>query len=75
MKVKVTRNYQITIPAEIRRKLNLRLGDVLDVSYDEERGEIVLRKVVEQRRTLKSGRKLTPEEIENLIKEGIEESL
>ncbi len=35
MKVKVTRNYQITIPAEIRRKMGLKLGDVLEVAYDE----------------------------------------
>ena len=75
MKVKVTRNYQITIPAEIRRKLNLKLGDILDVSYDEERNEIIIRKVLELRKTFKAGRKLTSKEIEDLIKSGLEESL
>ena len=75
MKVKVTRNFQITIPAEIRRKLNLKLGDILDVSYDEERNEIIIRKVLELRKTFKAGRKLTSKEIEDLIKSGLEESL
>lgn len=75
MKVKVTRNFQITIPAEIRRKLNLKLGDILDVCYDEERNEIVIRKVLEHRKTFKAGRKLTPKEIEDLIRSGLEESL
>jgi len=75
MKVKVTRNYQITIPAEIRRKLNLKLGDILDVSYDEERNEIIIRKVLELRKTFKAGRKLTSEEIEDPIKRGLEKNL
>ncbi|WP_456329451.1 AbrB/MazE/SpoVT family DNA-binding domain-containing protein [Archaeoglobus sp.] len=66
MKVKITRNYQITIPAEIRRKLNLKLGDILDVSYDEEKNEIIIRKVLEHRKTFKAGRKLTPKKIENV---------
>ena len=75
MKVKVTRNYQITIPAEIRRKINLRLGDVVDVTYDEKTGEIRIKKISKRRKTLKIGRKLTPEEIESLISRGMEDSL
>ncbi|ADC65707.1 transcriptional regulator, AbrB family [Ferroglobus placidus DSM 10642] len=47
MRVKVTRNYQITIPAEIRRKVNLRLGDVVDVTYDEKTGEIRIKKILD----------------------------
>ena len=74
MKVKVTKNYQITIPAEIRQKLNLKLGDILDVSYNEERNEIVIRKVLEHRKTFKAERKLTSEEIEELIKSGLKEN-
>jgi len=75
MKVRVTRNYQITIPAEIRRKVNLKLGDILEVNYNDEREEIIIRKVSEQRRTLKAGKELKPEEIEMLIREGLEENL
>ncbi len=75
MKVKVTRNYQISIPAEIRRKLKIKLGDILDVRYDEERGEIVIRKVDERRKTLRAGLKLTPEEIEELIEKGFRDNV
>ncbi|AIY91043.1 AbrB/MazE/SpoVT family DNA-binding domain-containing protein [Geoglobus acetivorans] len=75
MRVKVTRNYQVTIPAEVRRKINLRLGEVVDVTYDEKTGEIRIKKISEGRKTLKIGRKLTPEEIERLINRGMEDSL
>ena len=75
MKVKVTRNYQVSIPAEIRRLLNIKLGDVLEVRCDEERGEIILRKLEERRRTLRAGRRLTPEEIDELIQQGLGDNL
>jgi len=75
MKVKVTRNYQVSIPAEIRRLLNIKLGDVLEVRCDEERGEIILRKLEERRRTLRAGRRLTPEEINELIQQGLGDNL
>ncbi len=75
MKIKVTRNYQITIPAEIRRKLDLKIGDILDVIYDNEKDAIIIKKVKQNRRTLKAGKKLAPEEIETLIRKGIEDNL
>lgn len=75
MKVKVTRNYQVSIPAEIRRLLGIKLGDILEVRYDEEREEIILRKVEERRRTLRAGRRLSPEEIERLIEHGLGDNL
>jgi len=71
----VTRNYQVSIPAEIRRLLNIKLGDVLEVRCDEERGEIILRKLEERRRTLRAGRRLTPEEINELIQQGLGDNL
>ena len=67
----MTRNYQVSIPAEIRRLLNIKLGDVLEVRCDEEKKEIIMRKVEERRRTLRAGRDLTPEEIEELIQRGL----
>jgi len=75
MKVKVTRNYQVSIPAEIRRLLNIKLGDVLEVHRDGEKREIILRKVEERRRTLRAGRSLTPEEIEELIQRGLGDNM
>lgn len=38
---KLTDKFQITIPAEVRRKLGLRAGDVVLLSIDE--GQVVLR--------------------------------
>ena len=73
-KVKVTRNYQVTIPAVIRQKAGIKEGDYLEVYLNEE-GLIVMKKVRKKRRTLKSGRKLTIGEIEELIEKGREESL
>ena len=71
----MTRNYQVSIPAEIRRLLNIKLGGVLEVRCDEERGEIILRKLEERRRTLRAGRGLTPEEIDELIQRGLGDNL
>ena len=33
--VKVSRNYQVTIPAKIRQKFQIREGDLVKVVYDE----------------------------------------
>ena len=67
-RVKVTRNYQVTIPAAIREKLGIKEGDVLEVYL---RGdEIVLKKVSTSRPRIRLGRKLTLEEIERAIEVG-----
>ena len=67
-RVKVTRNYQVTIPAAIREKLGIKEGDVLEVYL---RGdEIVLKKVSASRPRIRLGRKLTLEEIERAIEVG-----
>ena len=73
-RVKVTRNYQVTIPREIRERAGLREGDYLEVSLDRQ-GRIVMERVKPTRKTLRSGRKLTPEEIERLIEAGMREAL
>jgi len=73
-RVKVTRNYQVTIPREIRERVGLREGDYLEVSLDRQ-GRIVMERVKPTRRTLRSGRKLTPEEIERLIESGMRGAL
>ena len=75
MKVKVTRNYQITIPSEIRRKVGINIGDLLIMTYDEKRDEIIIKKAEERRKTFKIGRKLTPEEIEDFIERGLRDNL
>ena len=67
-KVKVTRNYQITIPATIRGALGIKEGDVLEVYLRGE--EIVLRKAKTNRPRIRLGRGLMLEEIEEAIERG-----
>jgi len=70
---KVTRNYQITIPAEIRKALGIREGEVLEVEL--ENGKIIIKRPKKERKTLKLGKEITPEEIEESIEEGMKECL
>lgn len=71
-RVKVTRSYQITLPKDVREATGVKVGDYLDV-YVDERGRIVMEKVRRERLRLKSGRKLTPEEIDEVIVKGLGE--
>jgi len=68
--VKVTRNYQITIPAVIRDKIGLKEGDVVKVIYDEQEGVIKIIPIKRRRTTIKIGRSISVEEIEDAV-EGI----
>jgi len=70
---KVTRNYQITIPAEIRKALGIREGELLEVNIEGDR--IVLRRFRRERKRLKLSRNVTPEEIEKSIEEGMMECM
>lgn len=70
---KVTRNYQITIPAEIRKALGIKEGEVLEVKLED--GRIIIERPKKERKTLKLGKKITPEEIEESIEEGMKECL
>ena len=69
--MRVTRNFQITIPAEIRRAAGIREGDVLVVEYRE--GEIVVKKPESKLPKIRLGRRITVEDIERYIEESIEE--
>ncbi|MCY0849989.1 AbrB/MazE/SpoVT family DNA-binding domain-containing protein [Sulfuracidifex metallicus] len=40
--VKVSRNYQITIPARIRQRVEVREGDLVKIVYDEKSNELKL---------------------------------
>ena len=71
-RAKVTRNYQITIPASIRSKINVKECDVFDVYLNED--EIVLRKVRSERPRIRLGKSLSLEEIERAIERGEYES-
>lgn len=70
---KVTRNYQITIPADIRARINVDRGDVLVIEYLEEEG--VIKIIVPGkggRKTRKLGKPLGMEEIERSIERGLD---
>lgn len=61
--VKITRKYQITIPKEIREKLNLRVGDLLKVELEDDK--IVLRPLIKREKD-------PLEEILNLVKKPLD---
>ncbi|ADN51503.1 AbrB/MazE/SpoVT family DNA-binding domain-containing protein [Vulcanisaeta distributa] len=69
---KITRNYQITIPATIRKKLGLKVGDTLIVKLEGDR--IILepkrRSITEIR--IRLGRKVDWRYVEETIREVIE---
>jgi AbrB family looped-hinge helix DNA binding protein len=70
---KVTRNYQITLPAEVRRALDIREGEYLKVEI--EKGVILLKKLEKKRKRIKLGKRITIDEIEKEIEEGFKECM
>ena len=74
VRVRVTRNYQVTIPALVRESVGLKVGDVVEVYVDAE-GRIVIEKVRRARKRLRAGRRLSPEEVEELIERGLKRGI
>ncbi len=72
---KVTRNYQVTIPLEIRERLGIKEGDLVKFILDERSGKVYLVRVTERRIRLRAHRKLTIEEIEEIIERGLRECM
>ncbi len=72
--VKVTRNYQVTIPATVRQKAGIREGDLVEVWFDEKEGVIKLAPLRRRRLTIRLGRRVTVEEIEKAVEEFLEEA-
>ncbi len=68
---KLTRNFQLTIPAEIRKSLDLDIGDYVEIEKEDDK--IVLKKVKKERKTIKLGKDLDVEQIEEEIEKGMEE--
>jgi len=71
--VKVTRNYQVTIPAVVRDKLGIKEGDLVRVVYDESERVAKIIPIKKRRITVRLGRKISVEEIEELIEETLNE--
>jgi len=73
---KVTRNYQVTIPADVRTKAAVGRGDVLQIEYEESSGTIrLLPPRKGERKTTRLGRKIGLKDIEAAIATGMRESL
>ncbi|MEM0223114.1 MAG: AbrB/MazE/SpoVT family DNA-binding domain-containing protein [Thermofilum sp.] len=66
--VKVTRSYQVTLPAEVRRELGIRVGDLLRVTVAE--GRIVIEKVEKNLPAFELERFVAEKDIEEAICRG-----
>ncbi|BBD72192.1 AbrB family transcriptional regulator [Sulfodiicoccus acidiphilus] len=67
VEVKVTRNYQITIPYEVRQKLSIKMGDKLIVKVEGDKIIIQKKRGDISSLNLTLGRKITDEEINDVI--------
>jgi len=68
---KVNRNYQVTIPKEVRSKAGIERGDSVLVEYDESEGLVIVKPPVKgKRKTWRLGARLTVEQIEASIERG-----
>jgi AbrB family looped-hinge helix DNA binding protein len=68
--VKVTRGFQVTLPKEVHKLIHIKIGDYLLVHVDESYG-----KSKKEKKTLKSEKILSQEEIDMLISRGLGETL
>ncbi|QPG51216.1 AbrB/MazE/SpoVT family DNA-binding domain-containing protein [Saccharolobus solfataricus] len=61
---KVTRNFQVTIPYEIRKVLGIKEGDYIEFAI--ENGKVMIKPVRKVWSTIRLGREVTVEEIEEI---------
>ncbi len=64
--VNVTRNYRVTISASIRVKAGLKESDRVRIEYEEE-GIIKIALLKKKRTTIRLGRKISVEDIEEAV--------
>jgi len=68
---KINRNYQVTIPKEVREKAKIERGDSVLVEYNEDEGLVVVKPPLRGKRKMwKLGSRLTVAEIEADIERG-----
>lgn len=68
---KINRNYQLTIPKDVREKARIERGDKVHVEYDEDEGLVLVRPPLRgKRKTWRLGSRLTVAEIEADIERG-----
>lgn len=68
---KVNRNFQVTIPKDVRRKAGIERGDTVMVQYDEEEDKVLVTPPKRgKRKTWVLGKRLRVDEIEAGIERG-----
>ncbi|MGQ4891751.1 MAG: AbrB/MazE/SpoVT family DNA-binding domain-containing protein [Candidatus Njordarchaeia archaeon] len=72
-KIKVTRNYQVTIPSDVRKKLGIEEGDYLEVEVKGE--EIVMRRIKVKRKRIRLDQQIDVGLIEKKIEEGLMDAI
>ena len=72
--VKVTRNYQVTIRASVRRKAGIREGQLVRIWYDEKEGVVKIEPVRVGRIRVRLGRSVSVEEVEEGVTEFLDEA-
>ena len=72
MLVRVSRRFQITIPAEIRRRLSIREGDYVDVELNEREEVIIVRPCRRKRSMLRFSRGLSRKKIDEAVEEDVQ---
>ena len=70
--VKVTRNYQVTIPASARKSLGIRVGDILLVDYEDNR--IIFQKKTSDitKLRIRLNKKIDWKDVEGTVREAAE---
>jgi len=74
MRVKVTRNFQVTIPSEIREKLGIKEGDYVEVTLDESNGTIIIKPYIRKWTTIRLNKKVGQEDIDKAVEEALNDS-
>lgn len=72
--VKVTRNFQVTIPSRVRSRADIKEGSFVRVVYDEVEGVVKIIPLKRKRLTVTLGRQITVEEIEKAVEEMLDEN-
>ena len=67
---KVTRNYQVTIPYEIRQFLNIKEGEYIE--FEIEGDKVVIRPLRRKWTTITLGKEISVEEIEEIANRAFE---
>ncbi len=71
--VRVSEDYRIHIPEELREKIGVKPGDYLAFYFDEEEGVIKIKPHGRKRATVKIRRRITEDDIEGGVEEVLDE--